>query len=188
MRTSNLAQNARTTAFFFRILVEISPRRDSFEFWWGSFWFMPIEFTNGHKITMLRFQSLIKNQSRAFHIRSPFYSSSSSTSTKTMLASQLRKSLEDPKAIIIDVRTLAEIEASGKFQKEGRKWFQTACSPTACDHLHDLTGNFPDKEAPVIVYCRSGRRASKAKEMLEGFGYKKVLNAGGYDDLLAMDL
>ena len=105
-----------------------------------------------------------------------------------MLASQLRESLDDPNAVILDVRTEAEIEASGKFQKEGRKWFQTTCSTTSCDQLQELTGNFPDKEAPVVIYCRSGRRAGKAKEMLEGFGYKKVLNAGGYDDLLTMDL
>ena len=37
--------------------------------------------------------------------------------------------------------------------------------------------------APVIVFCRSGRRAAKAKEVLEQKGYKKVLNAGGLKDL-----
>ncbi len=37
--------------------------------------------------------------------------------------------------------------------------------------------------APVIVFCRSGRRAGKAKEMLEQKGYTNVLNAGGLTDL-----
>jgi phage shock protein E len=37
--------------------------------------------------------------------------------------------------------------------------------------------------APVIVFCRSGRRAGKAKEMLEAKGYTKVLNAGGLTGL-----
>lgn len=36
---------------------------------------------------------------------------------------------------------------------------------------------------PVIVFCRSGRRAAKAKEVLEKMGYTKVLNAGGLKDL-----
>lgn len=37
--------------------------------------------------------------------------------------------------------------------------------------------------APIVVYCRSGRRASKAEETLKSKGYKTVLNAGGFDDL-----
>jgi phage shock protein E len=39
--------------------------------------------------------------------------------------------------------------------------------------------------APVIVFCRSGRRAGKAKETLEQLGYTKVLNAGGLEDLMS---
>ena len=39
--------------------------------------------------------------------------------------------------------------------------------------------------APVIVFCRSGRRAGKAKETLEQLGYTKVLNAGGLEDLVS---
>jgi phage shock protein E len=42
--------------------------------------------------------------------------------------------------------------------------------------------------APIIIYCKSGRRADKAKQILEEKGYETVLNAGGYDDLLSMDL
>jgi rhodanese-related sulfurtransferase len=38
--------------------------------------------------------------------------------------------------------------------------------------------------APVIVFCRSGRRAGKAKEMLELKGYTNVLNAGALTDLV----
>jgi phage shock protein E len=40
-----------------------------------------------------------------------------------------------------------------------------------------------NQTAPVIVFCRSGRRAGKAKEVLEQMGYTKVLNAGGLNDL-----
>ena len=37
--------------------------------------------------------------------------------------------------------------------------------------------------APVVIFCGSGRRAGKAKEVLEQKGYTNVLNAGGLKDL-----
>ena len=37
--------------------------------------------------------------------------------------------------------------------------------------------------APVVIFCRSGRRAGKAKTILEERGYKTVLNAGGLGDI-----
>ena len=42
----------------------------------------------------------------------------------------------------------------------------------------------PDKDAPVVLYCRSGRRAGEAQQVLESMGYRQVINAGGYSDLL----
>lgn len=36
-----------------------------------------------------------------------------------------------------------------------------------------------DPEKPVVLYCRSGRRAAKAQEILEQAGFKKVANLGG---------
>ncbi len=58
---------------------------------------------------------------------------------------------------------------------------QTAHRPPH-SFLHDFVINL--SAAPVIVFCRSGRRAGKAKETLEQLGYTRVLNAGGLDDLL----
>ena len=43
----------------------------------------------------------------------------------------------------------------------------------------------PDKNAPVNLYCKSGRRAGVAKQMLEKLGYTRVTNHGGYQDLVA---
>ena len=36
----------------------------------------------------------------------------------------------------------------------------------------------------IVVYCASGRRAAKAQAILQEKEYKKVLNAGGLNDLL----
>ena len=42
----------------------------------------------------------------------------------------------------------------------------------------------PDKNAPVSLYCRSGRRAEVALQELKKLGYTNVTNHGGYQDLL----
>nr|WP_226883503.1 rhodanese-like domain-containing protein [Neisseria yangbaofengii] len=46
----------------------------------------------------------------------------------------------------------------------------------------------PDKNAPVNLYCRSGRRAEAALEALKKEGYTNVANHGGYEDLLKKGL
>ncbi|TAH63631.1 MAG: rhodanese-like domain-containing protein [Anaerolineaceae bacterium] len=40
----------------------------------------------------------------------------------------------------------------------------------------------PDKEATILVYCRSGRRSSLAAENLTGLGYTNVYDFGGIID------
>ncbi|MBP7824689.1 rhodanese-like domain-containing protein [Pseudomonas fluvialis] len=39
----------------------------------------------------------------------------------------------------------------------------------------------PDKQTPIVVYCRSGRRSSIAEDQLRQLGYRHVRNAGGYE-------
>lgn len=46
----------------------------------------------------------------------------------------------------------------------------------------------PDKNAPVNLYCRSGRRAEAALKALKKEGYTNVTNHGGYEDLLKKGL
>ena len=48
------------------------------------------------------------------------------------------------------------------------------------EKITDLT---KDKKKHIVVYCRSGNRASKAKKVLDKMGYKNVENAGAYEDL-----
>lgn len=41
----------------------------------------------------------------------------------------------------------------------------------------------PDKNRPLVLYCRSGRRSGLAQQSLEELGYSQVINAGAYDEL-----
>ena len=87
-----------------------------------------------------------------------------------------------PNVVFLDVRTPEEIESNGKFPAD--RWVACSCTPDEADALEaDAAKLLPDKDAPVIIYCRSGRRAVKAQEVLVAQGYKTVLNAGGLLDL-----
>ncbi|HOJ85107.1 MAG TPA: rhodanese-like domain-containing protein [Thermoclostridium sp.] len=37
----------------------------------------------------------------------------------------------------------------------------------------------PDKDAKIVVYCRSGRRSAEAANILKELGYKNVYDLGG---------
>ena len=93
--------------------------------------------------------------------------------------------------IVLDVRSEDEIAASGNSISEHTAglWKQTGCTPHSCPKLEtnpsDLVGE-DQKESPVVIYCRSGRRAMKAQQLLEEYGCKNVMNAGGYDDVMFM--
>lgn len=53
---------------------------------------------------------------------------------------------------------------------------------THTDIVPEVMTLFPDKDTPIYLYCRSGRRAGIAKQALEEAGYVNVINAGGIDD------
>ncbi len=71
-------------------------------------------------------------------------------------------------ALVVDVRTSMEFNRS---HFEGAKNIP----------LSDIEGRlleFGQKDRPVVVYCRSGRRSGIAKSILESAGFKQVLNGG----------
>lgn len=43
---------------------------------------------------------------------------------------------------------------------------------------------FPS-DVPVVVFCRSGNRSSKAQKILESNGYTNVTNGGGWKEVLS---
>jgi rhodanese-related sulfurtransferase len=69
--------------------------------------------------------------------------------------------------VLVDVRT-AEEYSSGHI-------------PGAMNIPYDIIASnlpTPDKNALVIVYCRSGNRSGIAKKTLESLGYSRVVNFG----------
>lgn len=57
--------------------------------------------------------------------------------------------------------------------------------PTAVQTTHTEIGQTPptdDREARIIVYCRSGSRSEHARNVLLAAGYRNVTNFGGVID------
>ncbi len=76
--------------------------------------------------------------------------------------------------VYIDVRTDEEYNEKHK--------------PGAIHHNIELMmdGKFPDleKDTPVVLYCRSGGRAGRAKTLMQNAGFTNVTNGGGLDDVI----
>ena len=77
--------------------------------------------------------------------------------------------------LFIDVRTPAEFETGHLPGARNIEFHEIG------DRIAALTTN---KEHPIVLYCRSGRRSGVAKQTLEEMGYRNVVNAGGVNDVL----
>ena len=42
----------------------------------------------------------------------------------------------------------------------------------------------PDRDARIVLYCRSGRRSGIAEQALRQIGYRQIENKGGLGDML----
>ena len=81
--------------------------------------------------------------------------------------------LQRPSSVLIDVRTEQEVVEGAL---PGATRIETE------DLAERIAAVAPDKDAPVVLYCRSGRRASAAQDLLQELGYTQVINAGGYQE------
>lgn len=77
-------------------------------------------------------------------------------------------------ALLIDVRTQEEFDA-GHIEGAINIPYQET------NALMNAIGT--DKQRPVVVYCRSGKRAGRAKAALDENGYTNIFNATGYEAL-----
>ena len=105
----------------------------------------------------------------------PFFASANTAPQTEQSAVQPEKA----KGIWIDVRSAEEFNAGH---------LQDAVNIPHDQILARIQAVSPDKNAPVNLYCRSGRRAEIALNELKNAGYTNVTNHGGYDDLVKKGL
>ena len=86
---------------------------------------------------------------------------------------------EKAKGVWIDVRSAEEFNAGH---------LQDAVNIPHDKIIARIQAVSPDKNAPVNLYCRSGRRAEAALNELKNAGYTNVTNHGGYEDLVKKGL
>lgn len=90
---------------------------------------------------------------------------------KTIQPSEFAQVVKSEKATVIDVRTEGEI-AEGYIK--GASVFSNVNSPDFINTVKKL-----DPSKTYIVYCRSGARSSRAAEIMQANGFKKVYNLSG---------
>ena len=81
---------------------------------------------------------------------------------------------ESAAPIVIDVRTRKEWDAGHVTKAVHIPHTEIA------SRIGEVTD---DKNAKIVLYCRVGGRAGKAKTALEDLGFTNVENGGGFDDI-----
>lgn len=95
---------------------------------------------------------------------------------------QAKQSMVKPekvKGVWIDVRSAEEFNAGH---------LQDAVNIPHDKIIEGVKALGSDKDAPINLYCRSGRRAEAALTELKKAGYTNVTNHGGYEDLVKKGL
>ena len=95
---------------------------------------------------------------------------------------QAKQSMVKPekvKGVWIDVRSAEEFNAGH---------LQDAVNIPHDKIVEGVKAIGSDKDAPINLYCRSGRRAEAALTELKKAGYTNVTNHGGYEDLVKKGL
>ena len=105
----------------------------------------------------------------------PFFASANTAPQTEQSAVQPEKA----KGVWIDVRSAEEFNAGH---------LQDAVNIPHDQILARIQAVSPDKNAPINLYCRSGRRAETALTELKNAGYTNVTNYGGYEDLVKKGL
>lgn len=84
--------------------------------------------------------------------------------------------------VFLDVRgqdEIAEEPLKGPFRV-----ISSPCTRTDATELVQMSLEImPQKNAAIIIFCKSGARAKTAKDALERLDYTRIYNAGGVKDL-----
>ncbi|NCN52993.1 rhodanese-like domain-containing protein [Candidatus Wolfebacteria bacterium] len=87
--------------------------------------------------------------------------------------SEIAKEIQLGKAVLLDVRTKEELDDEGYAE-----------NATHFNITRMENGELPNisKEIKVYIYCRSGGRAERVKNILLDNGFANVINIGGLSD------
>jgi len=103
-----------------------------------------------------------------------FLASCSQKSAENKTATDNPSDTKAKAAIVFDVRSAEEFQ--GGHLEDSINIPHTAISEKIADHVKN-------KDAEIVLYCGSGKRAGIAQKSLTDMGYTDVTNAGGYKDL-----
>lgn len=92
---------------------------------------------------------------------------------KKISAKEAQKMMDSQEVVILDVRTREEYNGGH---------IPNAVLLPLSDILVDSDRILPDKDAVILVYCRSGARSANAARELQSMGYKKIYDFGGIID------
>lgn len=98
--------------------------------------------------------------------------STSSASYHKISAEEAKTKMSEETVIIVDVRTQEEYDA-GHIEN-------AMLIPN--ESISGEPTELPDKDAVILVYCRSGNRSKQASDKLVDLGYTQVYDFGGIID------
>lgn len=96
----------------------------------------------------------------------------SESSYHKISAQEAKEMMESQDVIIVDVRTQAEYN-------EG--YIENAIL-IPNESISEAPRELPDKDAIILVYCRSGKRSKEASDKLVSLGYNNIYDFGGIID------
>jgi len=96
----------------------------------------------------------------------------SESSYHKISAKEAKEMMETQEVIIVDVRTQAEYN-------EG--YIENAIL-IPNESISGAPSELPDKNALILIYCRSGNRSKQAADKLVALGYTKIYDFGGIID------
>lgn len=100
--------------------------------------------------------------------------SSNAATYQKITPEEAQQMLQDqPDAILLDVRTQEEYDT---------QHIEGATLLTDSDIASRAADVLPDKDAVILVYCRSGRRSAASSQQLVELGYTNVYDFGGIID------
>lgn len=106
-------------------------------------------------------------------VTTPQEGESSAVEYKKITAEEAKAMIDAGNVIILDVRTQEEYDAGH---------IEDAVRMEAADFSSKAATVLPDKDANILVYCRSGNRSKTATKMLIELGYTQVYDFGGIND------